>query len=124
MSYNDNTGVLSWSPPSFFSDDIPQGEDPVYNILVNDISVINTTNTNVSLSFNNCSAAANISIITLIGTYQSSKNETLKNNGKYFIRININNFIVRIVCNVTLLNITEFYNLTEGKFETTVAFQV
>ena len=41
--------TLSWSPP-FFSSDVPQGESLVYNVLVDGISIINTTDTSIELT--------------------------------------------------------------------------
>ena len=79
--FND-TGVLSWSPPSFFSKDIPQGEDPVYNILVNGLSVAITTDTSVWLNISSCTVEFNVSIVTSIDKYQSTKTISIKNNSK------------------------------------------
>ncbi|XP_019857015.1 PREDICTED: uncharacterized protein LOC109585389 isoform X2 [Amphimedon queenslandica] len=111
LSNDAGVRVLSWSPPSFFSKDILQKEKPVYNILVNGASIVNTTNTSVSLNnlsvISNCSPTILIDIITSVGNYRSSKNETFRNN----------------VCITNLINKTKIYDLTEGKFSTNIIFQ-
>ena len=67
--------TLSWLPPTFYSDDIPQGEDPVYNVLVNGISVTNTSDTSVWLNISSCTVEFNVSIVTSIDEYQSTATE-------------------------------------------------
>ena len=67
--------TLSWLPPTFYSDDIPQREDPVYNILVNGLSVASTTDTSVWLNISSCTVEFNVSIVTSIDEYQSTATE-------------------------------------------------
>ena len=73
--------TLSWSPPTFYSTDIPQGEDPDYNIIVNGNSIINTTNTSAWLNMSSCALNFNVSIITCISQYKSVKEYSVDNTG-------------------------------------------
>ncbi|XP_019856810.1 PREDICTED: uncharacterized protein LOC109585257 [Amphimedon queenslandica] len=108
LSYDVNTGVLSWSCPFFFSNDISQEEDPVYNVSMSGVHIASTTDTSVYPNVNNCSAVETFGITTSIGGYQSLKTKTF----------NIN------VCNAILLDKTEFYDSTKGTLGTNITFQV
>ena len=70
---------MSWSPPSFYSKDIPQGKDTVYNVLVNGISVTNTTGTSAELNISSCTMGFNIIIVASVQQYQSLKKMTIEN---------------------------------------------
>ena len=70
---------MSWSPPSFYSNDIPQGAITLYNVLVNNISVTNTTDTSAELNVSSCNMGFNVFIVASVQQYQSSKNKTIEN---------------------------------------------
>ena len=73
--------TLSWSPP-FFSSDVPQGESLVYNVLVDGISIINTTGTSINLASNVSCTIFTVSITASAYVYVSEeKQEVIDNTG-------------------------------------------
>ena len=73
--------MLSWSPPSFYSQDIIKYSltNTIYNLLVNEISIINTSDVSVWLNISYCTVQFNVSIITYITQYQSIKEKSIEN---------------------------------------------
>ena len=82
-----NNPIITWSPPSFYSNDIPQGITTTYHVIVlsQDGSVIldiNTTNTFYQLPSNladNCNSY-NVSVIAFIQQYSSPATNIIKQN--------------------------------------------
>ena len=82
-----NIASLTWSRPSFYSDDIPQGSIPTYHVYIKsqDGSVIvddNTTNTFYQLPSDliiHCNSY-NISVTAFIGQYNSHDTTITKEN--------------------------------------------
>ena len=75
IQWSTDTQLLSWSPPSFYSQDILIYAliNTTYSILVNDISIFNTTERNVSLTNLNISCTTfKVSITTYINSYNST----------------------------------------------------
>ena len=99
--FNDNQS-LSWSPPSFYSNDITQGIATTYNVLVNGISVTNTTDTNAELNVSPCATDFDVSIVALIEQYWSIKNETIEN--EIGSKLLLTSFVIVVV--LTLLDYT------------------
>uniref|UniRef100_A0A1X7T1N1 Ig-like domain-containing protein n=1 Tax=Amphimedon queenslandica TaxID=400682 RepID=A0A1X7T1N1_AMPQE len=94
-----NLLLITWSPPTFFSTDIPQGLPVSYQVLVTDEdgdSILNATTTNANITnpdVTECDTF-DISITALLAQY-TSMNNTISNNGSYAVNITINkdNFI-------------------------------
>ncbi|XP_019857005.1 PREDICTED: uncharacterized protein LOC109585381 [Amphimedon queenslandica] len=94
--------TLSWLPPTFYSDDIPLGEKPIYNVLINGISVTNITDTSLWLNISSCTTEFNVSIVTSVNEYQSIAMEySVDNNGVY---------------NISIVNYTLIFNETSSKY--------
>ena len=91
-----NNSSLTWSPPSFYSDDIPKKSITIYNIYVvnQDGSVIvdvNTTDTFYHLPSNfsiDCNSY-NVSVIAFIEQYSSPATTIFKQNTGSKIILNI-----------------------------------
>lgn len=88
-----NSLLLTWSPPVYFSTDIPYGSIFRYQVLVIDaedgdiILDTNTTDTHITVySITRCDTF-NISVTTLVDHYISNDNDTDGNNGSKFIII-------------------------------------
>lgn len=78
------TQLLSWSPPSFSSQKLAV----IYNVLVNDISIINTTKNSVSLTnltSNILCTIFRVSIITSDNLYKSTTNELIDDTGSKLV---------------------------------------
>ena len=72
--------ILSWSRPSFYSIDIPQGSFFTYNILLDGISVASTTDTSVwLLNVSSCIMEFNVSIVTSIYYYTAQIRKRIPN---------------------------------------------
>ena len=78
---------LTWSPPSFYSDDIPQGSIPTYHVYVKskDDSVtvdVNTTDTFFQLPSNltECCGIYTASVTAYIEQYSSPTTTTTEQN--------------------------------------------
>ena len=73
-----NNPCITWSPPSFYSNDIPQGSDAIYHVIVKSkdgsvIADVNTTDTFYQLPSNltvDCNSY-NVSVIAFIVQYSS-----------------------------------------------------
>ena len=87
VQWSIDSQTLSWSPPTFYSTDIPQGVDPDYNILINGISSINTTDTSVWLNVSSCAFNFNVSIMTCIDQYKSVKEYSVDNTGSKLCKL-------------------------------------
>ena len=80
-----NSLLITWSPPVYYSYDVPVGSPLTYQVLVIDedgdiILDINTTNTNIAVfNITDCDSF-NISVTALVDQY-SSINNTVSNNG-------------------------------------------
>ena len=88
-----NNPSITWSPPSFYSDDIPHGSIITYHVIIKskDGSVIvnvNTTNTFYQLPSNltvDCNSY-NVSVIAFIEQYSSpARNATIESTGSKII---------------------------------------
>ena len=76
---------ISWSPPSFYSSDIPQGTIPTYHIQLVGDNILNTTTTDTFYEFVNVSLCNtfNVSVTASIVNYISnSANATNGNQSK------------------------------------------
>ena len=76
---------ISWSPPSFYSNDIPQGSDPTYHIQLIGDNILNTTTTDTFYEFVNVSLCNtfNVSVTASVDNYISnSVNGTNGNQSK------------------------------------------
>uniref|UniRef100_A0A1X7T4E5 Fibronectin type-III domain-containing protein n=1 Tax=Amphimedon queenslandica TaxID=400682 RepID=A0A1X7T4E5_AMPQE len=103
-SFTTNTSLLiTWSPPVYYSNDVPIGSPLSYQVLVTDdeddgdiILDTNTPNTNIEVANTTECDTFNISITAIVAQYTSITN-TVSNNGSngYAVNITINkdNFI-------------------------------
>ena len=74
VQWSSESQTLSWSSPTFYSNDIPQDFIPTYRVSVNNISTISTTETSVQLNstaLNTSCTKVNVSIVATIAQYQS-----------------------------------------------------
>ena len=82
---------ISWSPPSFYSNDIPREADTTYHIqLVGDNTLTATTTSDTFYEFVNVSLCNifNVSVTASVGNYTSdSVNETNSNESKFFVDV-------------------------------------
>ena len=79
IEWSTDSKTLSWKRPSFYSDDVPQGSFFTYNIIVNDISIINTTDTSVWLNISSCDIHFNVTVITSIYQYKAELGKMIPN---------------------------------------------
>ena len=79
---------ISWSPPSFYSNDIPYGSIPTYHIQLVGDNILTATTTDTFYEFVNVSLCNtfNVSVTTSVGNYISnSVNVTNDNYSKLLI---------------------------------------
>ena len=79
---------ISWSPPSFYSYDIPYGSIPTYHIQLVGDNILTTTTTDTFYEFVNVSLCNtfNVSVTASVGNYTSnSVNVTDDNHSKLLI---------------------------------------
>ena len=79
---------ISWSSPSFYSNDIPQGSDTTYHIQLVGDNILTTTTTDTFYEFVNVSLCNtfNVSVTASVGNYTSnSVNVTDDNHSKLLI---------------------------------------
>ena len=80
---------ISWSPPSFYSSDIPQGSNTIYHIQLAGDNTLTAITTDTFYEFVNVSLCNtfNLSISASAGQYNSSSvNETNNNGSKLLLR--------------------------------------
>ena len=107
--YFNNSLSITWSPPSFYSDDIPQGSITTYHVIVKNkdgivLVNINTTDTFYQLPSNltvDCNSY-NVIVTAFTEQYSSSAtNATKENTGSKIILIIYNikyYYIIRLYC--------------------------
>ena len=102
---------ISWSPPSFYSSDIPQGSDSTYHIQLVGDDILTTTTTDTFSEFANVSLCNtfNVSVTASVGNYTSnSVNETNGNQSKLLITF------INLITLAYLIEVKD-YSLLEGK---------
>ena len=74
---------ISWSPPSFYSSDIPQGSDTTYHIQLVGDNILTTTTTDTFYEFVNVSLCNtfNVSVTASVDNYISSNVTVFHDNG-------------------------------------------
>ena len=73
VEWHSNPNLLTWSSPLFYFDGSSNHAEFVYYILLNDVDMINTTNTSVYLNISNC-AFFTICITVYADQYVSQEN--------------------------------------------------
>uniref|UniRef100_A0A1X7SVJ0 Fibronectin type-III domain-containing protein n=1 Tax=Amphimedon queenslandica TaxID=400682 RepID=A0A1X7SVJ0_AMPQE len=116
MKFNSTSLLITWSPPVYFSNDVPLGSPVSYQVLVTDdedgaiiLDTIIISNTNIAVpNLTDCDSF-NISVTALIAQYTSITN-TISNNGSngYAVDIKItnDNFLTP---NVTIKVVKQLY---------------
>ena len=70
VEWHFDPNLLTWSPPSFYSNGSSNYTEFFYGILLNGVYMISTTNTSAYLNVSNC-ALFNVSIIVYTDHYAS-----------------------------------------------------
>ena len=88
VQWHSDPSLLTWSPPSFYSNGSSNHAEFVYDILLNGVYMINTTNTSAYLNITNCSLF-NVSITVNTDQYVSLEdNKIYFNSGSKFCYYN------------------------------------
>ena len=102
---------ISWSPPSLYSSDIPQGSIPTYHIQLVGDNILTATTTDTFYEFVNVSLCNtfNVSVTASVSNYTSNSVNTTNNNQSKLL---CNEFIL-----ITLAYFIQVqnYSLLEGK---------
>ena len=82
-----NRNLLTWSSPSFYSNDAHSATVFIYHIQLNDINIANTTNNSIHLSISDCTEYI-VRITVYAGQYVSPENNAIiKNFGSELINL-------------------------------------
>ena len=107
---------ISWSPPSFYSNDIPQGSYHTYHIQLVGDNILTATTTDTFYEFVNVSLCNtfNVSVTASVGNYISnSVNVTNDNHSKLLII-----FVIKLITLAYLIEVKDYslLEVTNGNF--------
>ena len=84
VQWHSDPSLLTWSPPLFYFNGSSNHAEFLYDILLNDVDMINTTSTSAHLNISNCSLF-NVSITVNTDQYVSQENDQIYfNSGSKF----------------------------------------
>ena len=77
VQWHSGPSLLTWSPPSFYSNGSSNHTEFLYDILLNGVYMINTINTSVYLNISTCDVLFNVSITVYTDQYVSQENDQI-----------------------------------------------
>uniref|UniRef100_A0A1X7TZK5 Fibronectin type-III domain-containing protein n=1 Tax=Amphimedon queenslandica TaxID=400682 RepID=A0A1X7TZK5_AMPQE len=91
FNFTSNASLISWSPPVYYSNDVPAGSPVSYQVLVTDEEdgdiILNTTTINTNITVPNVTEcdAFNISVTALVGRFSSTNTEIGHEGSGYYV---------------------------------------